>query len=107
MGEWKNVGGKFRDKGLPAPRVHALENLLQASFLHDQPPRPALPMAGKRDGWIEQRLGYLASAGEQARLKAGVPLRRFLRGAMIAYRRFLLDSRPRPPLSVLGDDSRR
>jgi hypothetical protein len=64
-------------------------------------------MAGKRDGWIEQRLGYLASAGEQARLKAGAPLRRFLRGAMIAYRRFLLDSRPRPPLSVLGDHSHR
>jgi hypothetical protein len=32
-------------------------------------------MAGKRDAWLEQRLGYLA--GEQARLKAGPPLRRF------------------------------
>jgi hypothetical protein len=51
--------------------------------------RAALPRAGKRDPWIEQRLSYLA--GEQARLKAGVPLRRFLRGAMTAYRRFLLD----------------
>ena len=50
--------------------------------------RTALPMAGRRDGWLEQRLSYLAS--EQARLKGGVPLRRFLRGAAAAYRRFLL-----------------
>jgi hypothetical protein len=49
-------------------------------------------MAGKRDGWLEQRLGYLA--GEQARLKGGVPLRRFLRGAITAYRRFLLTADP-------------
>src|SRR5947209_7416305 len=52
----------------------------------------ALPIAGKRDGWLEQRLTYLA--GEQARLKAGPPLRRFLRGAVAAYRRFLLTADP-------------
>jgi hypothetical protein len=35
---------------------------------------------------------YLAS--EQARSKGGVPLRRFLRGATTAYRRFLLTVDP-------------
>ena len=54
--------------------------------------RAALPMAGKRDGWLEQRLGYLA--GEQARLKGCPSLRRFLRGAITAYRRFLLTADP-------------
>jgi hypothetical protein len=54
--------------------------------------RAALPMAERRDGWLEQRLGYLA--GEQARLKGGPPLRRFLRGAMAAYRRLLLTADP-------------
>jgi hypothetical protein len=54
--------------------------------------RTALAMAGRRDGWLEQRLGYLA--GEQARLKAGPPLRRFLRGAAAAYRRFLFTADP-------------
>jgi hypothetical protein len=49
-------------------------------------------MAGKRDGWLEQRLSYLA--GELARLKGGVPLRRFLRGAAAAYRRFLHTADP-------------
>ena len=49
-------------------------------------------MAGKRDAWIEQRLGYLA--GELACLKGGLPLRRFLRGAVAAYRRFLLTADP-------------
>ena len=58
----------------------------------DETTRTALPRAGKRDGWLEQRLGYLAA--EQARLKAGVPLRRFLRGAAAAYRRFLLTADP-------------
>jgi hypothetical protein len=58
----------------------------------EKTPRAALPMAGKRDPWIEQRLSYLAA--EQVRLKAGVPLRRFLRGALAAYRRFLLTADP-------------
>ena len=38
----------------------------------DETARAVLRVAGKRDGWIEQRLSYLA--GELARLKAGVPL---------------------------------
>jgi hypothetical protein len=54
--------------------------------------RAALPMAGKRDAWLEQRLGYLI--GEQARLKGDVRFRRFLRGAITAYRRFLLTDDP-------------
>lgn len=54
--------------------------------------RTALPLAGRRDGWLEQRLSYLV--GEQSRLKGGVPLRRFLRGATTAYRRFLLTADP-------------
>ena len=54
--------------------------------------RAASPRAGTRDPWIEWRLGYLAA--EQARLKAGVPLRRFLRGAAAAYRRFLFTADP-------------
>ena len=54
--------------------------------------RAALPMAGKRDGWLEQRLHFLI--GEQARLKGDVPVRRFLRGALAAYRRFLLTADP-------------
>ena len=57
-----------------------------------QTTRSALPIAGKRDAWLEQRLGYLA--GELARLKADPPLRRFLRGAVAAYRRFLLTADP-------------
>ena len=55
--------------------------------LLDHTARAALPLNERRDAWLEQRLTYLA--GEQARLKAGVPLRRFLRGAVAAYRRFL------------------
>ena len=55
-------------------------------------PRAALPKDGRRDVWLEQRLGYLA--GELARLKGGVPLRRFLRGAVAAYRRFLFTADP-------------
>jgi hypothetical protein len=54
--------------------------------------RAALPRDARRDAWLEQRLTYLA--GEQARLKAGVPLRRFLRGAVAAYRRFLFTADP-------------
>jgi hypothetical protein len=54
--------------------------------------RAALPRDARRDAWLEQRLTYLA--GEQARLKGGVPLRRFLRGAVAAYRRFLLTADP-------------
>jgi hypothetical protein len=54
--------------------------------------RAALPRDARRDAWLEQRLTYLA--GEQARLKGGVPLRRFLQGAITAYRRFLLTADP-------------
>jgi hypothetical protein len=60
--------------------------------LLDAPARAALPREGRRDGWLEQRLSYLI--GEQARLKGGVPLRRFLRGAVAAYRRFLFTADP-------------
>ena len=55
-------------------------------------PRAALPREGRRDAWLEQRLTY--RAGEQARLKGGVPLWRFLRGALAAYRRFLFTADP-------------
>jgi hypothetical protein len=58
----------------------------------DATTRAALPLEGRRDAWLERRLGYLA--GELARLKAGVPLRAFLRGAVAAYRRFLLTADP-------------
>jgi hypothetical protein len=58
----------------------------------DKTTRAALPRAGRRDAWLEQRLSYLAD--EQARLKGGVPLRRFLRGATGAYRCFLLTADP-------------
>jgi hypothetical protein len=58
----------------------------------DATTRAALPLEGRRDAWLERRLGYLA--GELARLKAGVPLRRFLRGAVAAYRRFLFTADP-------------
>jgi hypothetical protein len=58
----------------------------------DAPARAALPLQGRRDAWLEQRLGYLAD--EQARLKVGLPLRHFLRGALAAYRRFLLTAEP-------------
>ena len=54
----------------------------------DATARAALSLEGKRDAWLEQRLGYLA--GEQARLKAGPPLR----GAVAAYRRFLFTADP-------------
>jgi hypothetical protein len=60
----------------------------------DEATRAALPRPGRRDAWLEQRLHFLI--GEQVRLKADLPLRRFLRGARAAYRRFLL-SRPTPP----------
>ena len=58
----------------------------------DETTRAALPRPGRRDAWLEQRLHFLI--GEQARLKAGPPLRRFLRGALAAYRRFLLTADP-------------
>jgi hypothetical protein len=58
----------------------------------DETTQAASPMTGKRDAWLEQRLTYLA--GEQARLKGGLPLRRFLRGALVAYRRFLHTGEP-------------
>jgi hypothetical protein len=48
----------------------------------DAAARTALPLEGRHDAWLEQRLGYLA--GEQARLKGSPSLRRFLRGAMAA-----------------------
>lgn len=57
-----------------------------------RPTRIAAPTAGLRDGWLEQRLVYLDA--EQARLQAGPPLRRFLRGAAAAYRRFQLTADP-------------
>jgi hypothetical protein len=60
-----------------------------------QTTRAAPPLEGRRDAGLEQRLTYLA--GEQARLKGGVPLRRFLRGAMSAYRHFLLTADAPPP----------
>jgi hypothetical protein len=62
------------------------------SNLGEETARASLPMTGRRDGWLEQRLGYLA--GEQARLKGDLPLGRFLRGAMAAYRRFLRTADP-------------
>jgi hypothetical protein len=46
----------------------------------------------RRDAWLERRLGYLA--GELARLKGNPPLRRFLRGAIAAYRPCLLTDDP-------------
>ena len=58
----------------------------------DETTRTALPRAGRRDEWLEQRLSYPSTS--QARLKGGVPLRRFLRGATAAYRRFLLTADP-------------
>src|ERR671927_398240 len=58
----------------------------------DETTRAASLLKGRRDAWLEQRLNYLI--GEQARLKGGVPLRRFLRGALSAYRRFLLTDDP-------------
>jgi hypothetical protein len=60
--------------------------------LLDHTARAALPLQARRDAWLEQRLGYLA--GELARLKADPPLRRFLRGAVAAYRRFLFTADP-------------
>jgi hypothetical protein len=54
--------------------------------------RAALPRDGRRDARLEQRLRYLA--GEQARLEAGPPVRRFLRGASAPYCRFLLTADP-------------
>jgi hypothetical protein len=62
------------------------------SNLAEATTRAALLRDRRRDAWLEQRLTYLA--GEQARLKDGVPLRRFLRGALAAYRRFLLTGDP-------------
>jgi hypothetical protein len=50
----------------------------------DAPARAALAREGRRDAWLEQRLGYLA--GEQARLKGDVRFRRVLRGALILLR---------------------
>ena len=38
--------------------------------------------------------------GEQARLKGGVALRRFLRGALAAYRRFLFTADPAAAFSA-------
>ena len=60
--------------------------------LAEATPRAAQPRDARRDACLEQRLGYLA--GELARLKGGVPLRRFLRGAVAAYRRFLFTADP-------------
>jgi hypothetical protein len=73
--------------------------------LVDETTRTALPRAGRRDGWLERRLSYLV--GEQARLKGGVPLRRFLRGAIAAYRRFLLSRLTPPTAFTAGRPCRR
>jgi hypothetical protein len=71
----------------------------------DGPTRAALPRAATRDPWIEQRLSYLA--GEQARLKGGVPLKALFKGCRRRLPPLLVHGRPRPPLSLLGDDSHR
>ena len=73
-------------RSLRLPLMNGDPNLVEETT------RAALPMDRRRDAWLEQRLGYLA--GELARLKGGVPLRRFLRGAMAAYRRFLFTADP-------------
>ena len=58
----------------------------------DATAQAALPLEARRDACLEQRLNYLAN--EQARLKADPPLRRFLRGAVAAYRRFVFTADP-------------
>jgi hypothetical protein len=75
------AGSRGRGPSRPATSHHPHETVLTA-----------LPGVGKRDEWLEARLGYLVS--EQARLQGGPPLRRFLRGAMAAYRRFQLTADP-------------
>jgi hypothetical protein len=60
--------------------------------LPEETTRAALPRDARRDAWLEQRLSYLI--GEQARLKGDVRFRRFLRGAVAAYRRFLFTADP-------------
>jgi hypothetical protein len=62
-----------------------------SNILHETT-RAALARTGRRDGWLEQRLGYLI--GELVRLQADPPLRRFLRGVTAAYRRFLRTADP-------------
>jgi hypothetical protein len=72
--------------------------LLKLPFMDDGPDiigatsRTALPLDGRRVACLEQRLTYLAD--EQARLKGDAPFRRFLRGAMATYRRFVLGDDP-------------
>jgi hypothetical protein len=73
-------------RSLKLPFMNGDPNLVEATT------RASLPMAGRRDAWLERRLGYLA--GELARLKGGPPLRRFLRGAVAAYRRFVHTGEP-------------
>jgi hypothetical protein len=86
-----------------------LTRLLKLPFMDDGPAilnattRAALPMTGKRDVWLEQRLTYLV--GEQARLKGSVPLRRFLRGGCSRLPPFPAYGRALLPLSLRGDDS--
>jgi hypothetical protein len=82
----------------PSRGVGLLSCPLKLPFMKGDPnlveetTRATLPLIGRRDAWLEQRLGYLA--GEQARLKGDLPLGRFLRGAMAAYRRFLRTADP-------------
>jgi len=60
--------------------------------LPNEATRAELPVDRRRDTWLERRLHFLV--GEQARLKGNPPLRRFLRGAPAAYRRFLFTADP-------------
>jgi hypothetical protein len=76
----------------PAGRPRKLPFMNGDPNLAEEASRAALPRDRRRDAWLEQRLTYLA--GEHVRLKGSVSLRRFLRGATIAYRRFLLTADP-------------
>ena len=69
---------------LPAGRPRKLPFMNGDPNLVEGTTRAALPRDARRDAWLEQRLTYLA--GERARLKGGVPLRRFLRGVMSVLR---------------------
>jgi hypothetical protein len=66
----------------------------------DAATRAAPPMLGKRDGWLEQRLGYLI--GEQARLKGGAPLEALFAGGHNRLPPLPAYGRPRPPFSLLA-----
>jgi hypothetical protein len=76
----------------PAGRPRKLPFMNGDPNLAEATTRAALPRDARRDAWLEQRLSHLTV--EQARLKAGPPLRRLLRGAVAAYHRFLLTAGP-------------